>query len=293
MRSVLSRYDTPMKLRGLVLLAFAFLLAGPLSKACEGEPQKQTEYALELYKKGKWEELEKECRELLTEDPNLVEAHRLLGLALERQGDQDGGLAEYRAVIRLQPQNDKAYIAAANILSQKGEVDAAIAEYRAAIELKPGDAQYHFQLGLLLDRNSDLRGALEEYRVAGQLDPNKREISAMYEGLVKELQYPGLVPIKIGKTNPGSNISEPVPTYRPNPGYSEGARRDKLQGTLLLAVIIAADGSIASVRVLKGLEPGLERNAVKAVQSWRFKPAARNGVPVPVRVLIEVKFTLF
>jgi TonB family protein len=91
----------------------------------------------------------------------------------------------------------------------------------------------------------------------------------------------------------GGDVSAPIPIYKPEPAYSEEARKAKYEGTVLLRIVVDAQGNVnRDVRVVKPLGLGLDEKAVQAVQTWKFKPAMRNGVPVPVRVGVEVIFRL-
>jgi len=91
----------------------------------------------------------------------------------------------------------------------------------------------------------------------------------------------------------GGGVSEPVPIYKPDPAYSEEARKAKYQGTVVLWIIVDAAGAVTDCRVVKPLGLGLDEKAVETVRTWKFKPAMRNGTPVPVRVMVEVSFRLF
>jgi len=91
----------------------------------------------------------------------------------------------------------------------------------------------------------------------------------------------------------GGGVSEPIPIYKPDPAYSEEARKAKYQGTVLLWIIVDASGAVTECRVAKPLGLGLDEKAVETVRTWKFKPALRNGSPVPVHVMVEVSFRLF
>jgi TonB family protein len=91
----------------------------------------------------------------------------------------------------------------------------------------------------------------------------------------------------------GGGVSAPVPIYKPDPAYSEEARKAKYQGTVVLWITIDVVGTVMDCRVVKPLGMGLDEKAVESVRTWKFKPAMRNGSPVPVRVMVEVSFRLF
>jgi protein TonB len=91
----------------------------------------------------------------------------------------------------------------------------------------------------------------------------------------------------------GGNVSAPIPIYKPEPPYSEQARKAKYQGTVVLWIIVDAAGDVTDAQVVKPLGMGLDQNAVTTVRTWKFKPAMRNGAPVPVKVMVEVSFRLF
>jgi len=91
----------------------------------------------------------------------------------------------------------------------------------------------------------------------------------------------------------GGGVSAPVPIYKPDPAYSEEARKAKYQGTVVLWITIDAGGTVTDCKVVKPLGMGLDEKAMESVRTWKFKPAMRNGSPVPVRVMVEVSFRLF
>jgi len=90
----------------------------------------------------------------------------------------------------------------------------------------------------------------------------------------------------------GGGVSAPVPLFRPEPEYSEEARKAKFQGTVLLYVEIDEQGRTRNLKVVRPLGLGLDEKAMEAVSKWRFKPAVKNGAPVAVGATIEVNFRL-
>jgi periplasmic protein TonB len=91
----------------------------------------------------------------------------------------------------------------------------------------------------------------------------------------------------------GGGVSAPRPIYSPDPDYSEEARKAKYQGTVVVWVVVGADGRPRDIRVYRSLGMGLDEKAVEAIRTWKFAPARKDGVPVAVQVNIEVSFHLY
>ncbi|HEX4963935.1 MAG TPA: energy transducer TonB [Thermoanaerobaculia bacterium] len=88
----------------------------------------------------------------------------------------------------------------------------------------------------------------------------------------------------------GGEITRPEIVSSKPPIYTELARRARVMGTVILEAVIDEQGNVTNVRVLKGLPMGLDRAAVEAVQTWKFKPATLKGQPVPVYYVLTVNF---
>src|SRR5438128_1888257 len=73
---------------------------------------------------------------------------------------------------------------------------------------------------------------------------------------------------------------------------SEEARKARFQGTVVLDTIVLEDGTVQILKIARRIGFGLEERAIAAVLQWRFRPARRNGKPVPVALNIEVNFNL-
>ena len=91
----------------------------------------------------------------------------------------------------------------------------------------------------------------------------------------------------------GGGVTAPRPLKTPNPHYSKQARKSKYQRTVVLWLVIGPDGLPHNIRVQRSLGLGLDEEAIKAVRTWRFQPATREGKPVAVHINIEVNFRLY
>ncbi len=90
----------------------------------------------------------------------------------------------------------------------------------------------------------------------------------------------------------GGGVSAPTVISKTEPQYSEEARKARLQGTVLIALVVGEDGEPRNVRVLKSLGLGLDEKAMETVRTWRFAPGQKEGAPVPVLATIQVNFRL-
>jgi protein TonB len=90
----------------------------------------------------------------------------------------------------------------------------------------------------------------------------------------------------------GGGVSSPSILFKVDPEYSEEARKAKYSGTVLLSVIVDAEGHARDIHVVKSLGMGLDEKAIEAVQKWKFKPGMKGGIAVNVRAQIEVNFRL-
>jgi TonB family protein len=90
----------------------------------------------------------------------------------------------------------------------------------------------------------------------------------------------------------GGDVSAPTLVHKVEPKYTRKSRRDKTQGIVVLNLVVSRHGTPESVHVESGLTPDLDQQAVRAVSSWRFKPATKDGHAVPVQAKVEVHFRL-
>lgn len=80
---------------------------------------------------------------------------------------------------------------------------------------------------------------------------------------------------------------------KPEPQYTEDARKAQITGTVVLRAILAANGSVLAIRVVKGLGGGLSERAIAAANKIKFVPAIKDGRPVSMFVQLEYNFNLY
>jgi serine/threonine-protein kinase len=74
--------------------------------------------------------------------------------------------------------------------------------------------------------------------------------------------------------------------------YTPEALQQGIEGSVLLSVDIDEQGVPRRARVLRSLEPGLDRKAIESLAGWRFSPATEDGKAVPSTANVEVNFQL-
>jgi len=98
---------------------------------------------------------------------------------------------------------------------------------------------------------------------------------------------------EIPRWDPEQGISQPEVINKVNPEYPKDAREEGVQGTVVLDVVVASDGSVGDVKVVEDPDSRLSHAATAAVVQWTFEPARDSaGTPVAVRYYLTVKFQL-
>src|SRR5580700_4062794 len=86
------------------------------------------------------------------------------------------------------------------------------------------------------------------------------------------------------------DLSAPVATRKVDPAYPLELMRQNVGGTVILYGVIHTDGTVGSVRVLRGIDDRLAQFATEAIAKWQFQPATRNGAPVDVEATFWIPF---
>ena len=87
------------------------------------------------------------------------------------------------------------------------------------------------------------------------------------------------------------SIQPPVLMERVMPAYPEAAKRQNLEGVVVVSAVIGKDGVPRAVRRVSG-PADLTQAALDAVAGWRYKPASLGGEPVEVQRIITINFRL-
>ena len=278
-----------------------------------------------LFNQGIYGESLSAYQELIQLDPNNILAHYQIAKIYLINEDYRSAVEEYRWLMALsKKRSDMAVEISGDLLPDKpgGAINdwqkrqaGDLAQY--LLDLIPRETAEQFDLpapqvvySIPSGALSCLKGALHQSATG---NANLRPSSIAPRDLNQQLQIAGAIsgvdphgapaastqpdyPVKQGAnstTLPMSANLRPTISYREKAKYTEVARINRSQGTVVLSVVFSVEGEIKDIRVVRCLPDGLLQNAITAAQKIKFDPAIRNGTPVSVRGQLEFSFNLY
>jgi TonB family protein len=91
----------------------------------------------------------------------------------------------------------------------------------------------------------------------------------------------------------GRGVTPPRVVSQPGVEFTDYARKAKFQGVVTLKLVVDRSGNPTDVRILSPLGCGLDAQAVRTVESWKFNPGTKDGEPVAVEIAVETDFHLY
>lgn len=160
-----------------------------------------------------------------------------------------------------------------------GAFDEARTAFEAVQKLDEGHALANEYLQLLAEREELAR--TEQELASQQIAPAAAAMKPAPETQPDDVVY-----------HVTSDIVPPELIERVDPVYPIAARRAGREGTVVITTIVDADGSVREARIIRGASAELDRAAVEAVKQWTYRPAIKNGSPVPVYSVVQLAFSL-
>ena len=122
------------------------------------------------------------------------------------------------------------------------------------------------------------------------------QLGELQETITVTARRPGQLappPASTGVVRVGGNIKQPTKVFNVAPIYPASMQAAGLEGVVKLDVLIATDGTVASVRVAESqVHPAFAEAASQAVKQWKFTPTLLNGQPVEVEMTASISFSL-
>jgi tetratricopeptide (TPR) repeat protein len=256
----------------LVLLCSPGPTLSHLTPALPQTSSDQSQQGIELYQKGDFQEAAKVLKAAAARDKNNVIVWHHLGLALEAIGK----LSDAR----------KAHEKAA----KAGE---------ALLTSKLSRAEGPRYVDSLTSISSELRFASASASKYLQLNPKAAKSNQWTERAdlltdFAELSSGTDSGERLGKLVSGKEVTAKVRILsKPEPQYTEDARRNQITGTVILRAVFGRDGKIHAVVPVKSLPNGLTGMSIRAAHQIRFVPAMKDDQPVSMLLQIEYNFNLY
>jgi TonB family protein len=238
---------------------------------------------------GKPREAEAEAKRAMEIDARQVDARYVVGMLRLREGAWLKALEEADAILKVNERAAAAYSLKVQALiglyergnailsdDRRGVYDfdsKTVEEVRAAQPLRLKEAadslEKYLQLSPKADDADELREEVEALRFYSETNPARRAYTA------SELAQRAVI------------------VFKPEPGFTEEARRASITGVIRLRAVLAADGQVRHILVLKRLSHGLTEKAVAAARKIKFKPATIDGQPVSQYIVLEYNFNIY
>ena len=152
------------------------MLAAALYQSPSQRALPLVEAGIELSHRGRFSEAGEKFVQALALDPNLAEAHYLLGLVRQQDGRVDRAMQSFRTVLKIDSSHAPAQarvceLETGSAIARETGYQAAATTCRRAIQLEPKDPEPHFHLGRLQAKLGNRAAAIRELRIALELNP--------------------------------------------------------------------------------------------------------------------------
>lgn len=88
----------------------------------------------------------------------------------------------------------------------------------------------------------------------------------------------------------GSEVRPALPMIFPDPPVGRSEIPNGVAGSVIVEVTIDAQGNVIETRLLQGLGYGIEEKVIATLHNWRFRPATKDGVPIPSKQDVYFRF---
>jgi protein TonB len=99
---------------------------------------------------------------------------------------------------------------------------------------------------------------------------------------------PGFGGVQVG---PGEG-EPPVAIYKPACLYPPEARRNRVEGVVILLLVVRRDGTVGPIRVVRSVDRTLDQAAIECVRQWRFRPGTLRGQPVDALFSLTIAYSI-
>lgn len=256
----------------LVFLAAIFALAH--ANQPKTKPQRSTIESFSVFLPGPIQDEASipALRESVKQDKTNLRAWHALGVALEKQGDINEARKAHETAAKL---GDKLLNHQLNQVHDTTDFEILLKPSAPQLALAAESALAYMRLETKLSRSKR-----EEWTARVETLTNFAEISKPDDGTLRIY------------TSKEVDVRARI-LSKPEPQYTEEARKNVVSGTVILTATLAANGKVMGVRPMKSLGSGLTAQAIRSAYRIKFVPAQKDGQPVSMMVQLEYGFFMF
>jgi TonB family protein len=118
--------------------------------------------------------------------------------------------------------------------------------------------------------------------------PGYEKLTSIGAGVSEGHATVGEQPFRTSEVNQRPQIID-----KPEPSYTESARKFGVTGTVILRAVFSQNGEVTNIYILRRLPHGLTQRALDAARSIKFSPAIKDGKPVSMYMQLEYNFNLY
>ena len=89
-----------------------------------------------------------------------------------------------------------------------------------------------------------------------------------------------------------AELTGPEPLQKVDPKYPPTLISERVAGEVILYAVIRRDGSVDSIQLVRGIDEQLDANAINALRQWKFRPGAKQGIPIELEAIVHIPFRL-
>lgn len=255
-----------------LLLALIVLGMSAITSAQQpaGSSSEDRERGIQLYKQGDTKGAIEVLGATVKRNKDDLSAWHYLGLALEQKGDKGSARKAYEKAAKL---GDDVLERQINQTPSGKEIGRALVAIRPQLVEAAESAEKYLALDAKLSKSKREEWTQRATSLLGFADLAGDHDLALYSG--KEVTTKARV------------------LSKPEPSYTEEARRHQTTGTVVLRCIFGANGKVFGIRAVASLPHGLTERAISAARQVRFIPATKDGRPVSMWVQMEYNFNLY
>jgi TonB family protein len=281
-----------------ILSASLFLGLAQTAVGQQETAEQLVERVKNAIKKDEWGRAHSGIKHALDLKPQSPEASFIAAQVYWHEGSRSQAIDFLNKAIELQPNFPEAHFLLAQCLKESNKLNEARNEVAIAINQGTDVVSAYYLLSEIDIAKGDFDSATNNlesairFSTGAQTDAENasslREKIARARELVERLKQ--FSEVEAGQKGP--DVTRPELLKPAHPGYTDEARALKIQGEVLIGLLISSTGDVESAILIRGLGHGLDERAIEGARQLKFSPATRSGIPISYWQKLSMGFYL-